>query len=88
MLAPEMLVITLTLVFRFRGVIEDGIYSDDNNIECRIPDLPLNSPEMMAFLKEEPKLQCDENEPWVVCGQKVRISKMDSRNFYLNVPLL
>lgn len=52
----------------YSGVIEDAINSYENHIECRIPDIPVYSSEMLAFLKDEPPIQCDDREPWVVCG--------------------
>lgn len=56
-------------------MIEDGIQSQENQNECHLPDLPLNSQEMLAFLKNEPPIQCDDVEPWVSCGsdRKVRL---------------
>lgn len=50
------------------GVIEDAINSYENHVECRIPDIPTYSSEMLAFLKDEPLIQCDDTEPWVYCG--------------------
>ncbi|XP_031634268.1 uncharacterized protein LOC116347703 [Contarinia nasturtii] len=50
------------------NIIEDGILSVENQNECHMPDLPVNSPEMMAFLKNEPPIQCDDVEAWVSCG--------------------
>lgn len=52
----------------FRNVIEDAIRSEENHIQCHMPSLPLNSPEMMAFLKTLPPIQCDDVEPWVLCA--------------------
>lgn len=42
-----------------------------------MPNLPVNSPEMMAFLKNEPPIQCDDVEAWVSCGtdRKVRLNE-------------
>lgn len=51
-----------------RGVIEDGISSKENRFQCVLPDLPLNSSEMLSFLKDEPPIRCDDVEPWVFCG--------------------
>lgn len=57
-----------------RNIIEDAIRSEENQFECHMPDLPLNSPEMVAFLKTEPPIQCDDVEPWVVCGHSKEVS--------------
>lgn len=63
-----------------RNVIEDAIRAEENQFECHMPDLPLNSPEMMAFLKNEPPLQCDDVEPWVVCGHSKEVSPKSFSN--------
>ena len=39
-----------------------------------MPDLPVNSPEMMAFLKNEPPIQCDDVENWVSCGTDRKVN--------------
>lgn len=49
-------------------MIEDAIKSTENQVECRIPDIPVNSPEMMSFIKSVPPIECDQQEPWVKCG--------------------
>lgn len=56
-----------------RNIIEDGISSQENQNECHLPDLPLDSPEMMAFLKNEPPIQCDDVEAWVSCGTDLKV---------------
>lgn len=56
------------------GVIEDGISSKENRFQCVLPDLPLNSKEMMSFLKDEPAILCDDVEPWVYCGHDATVS--------------
>lgn len=40
-----------------------------------MPDLPVNSPDMMAFLKTEPPIHCDDIEAWVVCGTEPNVSE-------------
>lgn len=52
----------------------------ENQNECHMPDLPVNSPEMMAFLKNEPPIQCDDVEAWVSCGTD---RKVKPRFFYV-----
>lgn len=55
-----------------------------------MPDLPVNSPEMMAFLKNEPPIQCDDVEAWVSCGTDRKVihgkifnfSSFAQRDFY------
>lgn len=59
--------------FHFRKIIENGISSRDNQNECHMPDLPLNAPEMMAFLKNEPPIHCDDVEAWVSCGNDRKV---------------
>lgn len=51
-----------------RNIIESGINSDENQVECRIPDIPVHSPEMMAFLAHEQPIHCDDLQAWVTCG--------------------
>ncbi|XP_059621176.1 uncharacterized protein LOC132264861 isoform X2 [Phlebotomus argentipes] len=49
-------------------MIEEGIQSDENQGQCRMPELPLYSPEMMSFLRDEPPIDCgDESDDWVKC---------------------
>lgn len=57
-----------------RTVMEDGISSQENQNECHMPDLPVDSPEMMAFLKNEPPIQCDDVEAWVSCGTDLKVN--------------
>lgn len=38
-----------------------------------MPDLPIDSPEMVAFLKDEPPIQCDDVEAWVSCGSDRKV---------------
>lgn len=61
-----------------------------------MPDLPLNSPEMMAFLKNEPPIQCDDVEAWVSCGSdlkvinlsfKIQIKSMKFNTIFSIIPL-
>uniref|UniRef100_A0A1B0ET90 Uncharacterized protein n=1 Tax=Lutzomyia longipalpis TaxID=7200 RepID=A0A1B0ET90_LUTLO len=48
--------------------IEESIQSDENQGQCRMPDLPLYSPEMMNFLHDEPPIDCgEEGDDWVKC---------------------
>lgn len=54
--------------------MEDGISSQENQNECHLPDLPVDSPEMMAFLKNEPPIQCDDVEAWVSCGSDLKVN--------------
>lgn len=67
------LILFLIILILIRNVIEDAIRSEENQFECHMPDLPLNSPEMMAFLKNERPIQCDDVEPWVVCGHSKEV---------------
>ncbi|GAB0091979.1 uncharacterized protein DMENIID0001_069050 [Sergentomyia squamirostris] len=49
-------------------MIEEAIQSDENQGQCRMPDLPLYPPEMMGFLHDEPPIDCgDETDDWVKC---------------------
>lgn len=59
--------------FLFRNIIEDGILSQENQNECHMPDLPVDSPEMLAFLQDEPPIQCDDVEAWVSCGSDRKV---------------
>lgn len=60
-------------LFISRNIIEDGILSQENQNECHMPDLPIDSPEMVAFLKDEPPIQCDDVEAWVSCGSDRKV---------------
>lgn len=64
-------------IFVCREIIEDGINSVENQVECLIPDIPVHSPEMMAFIKDEPPIQCDDTEPWVNCGIDEHVSSVN-----------
>lgn len=57
-----------------RSIVEDAIRSLDNQFECHMPDLPVNSTEMLSFLKSEPPIHCDDVEPWVTCGDDSSVS--------------
>lgn len=47
----------------------------ENQDECHMPDLPLDSPDMMAFLKNEPPIHCDDVEAWVSCGTDKKVTE-------------
>lgn len=65
--------IKTNVFFGYRNIIEDGILSQENQNECHMPELPVDSPEMMAFLKDEPPIQCDDVEAWVSCGSDRKV---------------
>lgn len=60
-----------------REIIEDGINSVENQVECLVPDIPVHSPEMMAFIKDVPAIHCDDTEAWVECGVDEHVSHLD-----------
>lgn len=47
--------------------MEQAIHSSENQGECRIPELPINSPEMMSFIHDEPPIKCETEEDWIEC---------------------
>lgn len=50
------------------SLIEESIQSLANQGACKIPNLPVDSPEMLSFLKDEPPVECgNENDDWVAC---------------------
>lgn len=53
--------------------MEESIRSLANQEPCRkFPNLPLESPEMMKFLKDEEPVECgDENNDWVSCDVRI-----------------
>lgn len=49
-------------------LIEQSIHSIVNQGKCQLPDIPYDSPEMLAFLKTEPPIDCgNELDDWVSC---------------------
>lgn len=52
-----------------------------------MPELPVYSPEMLAFLKTEPPIQCDDEEAWVLCGTTPTVSTNFSARLLLVVYL-
>ena len=55
-------------LFYCRQMIEESIRSLVNQGKCKLPNLPLDSPEMLSFLKNEPRVTCDdEDSDWVSC---------------------
>lgn len=55
-----------------RSLIEESIQSLANQGACKIPNLPVDSPEMLSFLKDEPPVECgNENDDWVACHVSV-----------------
>nr|XP_022914226.1 uncharacterized protein LOC111424779 isoform X1 [Onthophagus taurus] len=50
-------------------LMEKAIFAEDNKFVCKQPVLPINSPEMMKFVKEVPKISClnTDNPDWVLC---------------------
>lgn len=50
------------------SLIEDSIRSLANQGACKMPNLPADAPEMLAFLKDELPVDCgDESDDWVSC---------------------
>ncbi|XP_055612685.1 uncharacterized protein LOC129759308 [Uranotaenia lowii] len=50
------------------SLIEESIRSLANQGACKMPNLPVESPEMLSFMKDEPPIECgDENDDWVTC---------------------
>ncbi|XP_062563713.1 uncharacterized protein LOC134226761 [Armigeres subalbatus] len=60
------------------NLIEESIRSLANQGACKLPNLPVDSPEMLSFLKEEQSIECgDENEDWMSCHKSLCIIKPD-----------
>jgi Protein of unknown function (DUF229) len=38
-----------------------------NQGKCKIPNIPVDSPDMMKFMKDEEPINCGTDEDWVVC---------------------
>ena len=58
----------LFFVFFFSVLIEESIKSLANQGACKMPSLPVDSPEMLSFLKDEPPIECgSELQDWVTC---------------------
>lgn len=54
--------------FIFSKKIEESIRALGNQGECKIPNLPIDSPEMLSFLEDTPRITCpNDNTDWVVC---------------------
>lgn len=52
----------------FRQNIDAFIKSQASFAACKQPNLPVDSPEMMKFVKEVPKIDCSSaGEDWVKC---------------------
>ncbi|XP_055903067.1 uncharacterized protein LOC129939183 [Eupeodes corollae] len=52
--------------------MEESIKSPMNQGECKIPDLPIDNPEIMAFYKETQKIDCgDSLDDWVTCEKSI-----------------
>ncbi|XP_049286238.1 uncharacterized protein LOC125765304 [Anopheles funestus] len=53
-------------------LIEESIKSLANQGACKMPSLPVDSPEMLSFLKDEPPIECgSELQDWVECEKAV-----------------
>lgn len=52
-----------------RFLIEESINSLANQEPCKsFPNLPVESPEMLKFMKDEDPVECgDEDDDWVSC---------------------
>lgn len=48
-------------------LIEESIYSFANQGKCKIPAIPHDDPNMMKFIKNEPPIECGNDEDWVSC---------------------
>uniref|UniRef100_A0A023EEH8 Uncharacterized protein n=1 Tax=Aedes albopictus TaxID=7160 RepID=A0A023EEH8_AEDAL len=60
------------------SLIEESIRSLANQGACKLPNLPVDSPEMLSFLKDEQPVECgDENEDWMSCHKSLCIIKPD-----------
>ncbi|XP_055635031.1 uncharacterized protein LOC129774949 [Toxorhynchites rutilus septentrionalis] len=54
------------------SLIEESIRSLANQGACKMPNLPVDSPEMLSFLKDEPPIECgNENDDWVSCHKNI-----------------
>lgn len=56
------------LISILRYIMNQLIKSSDNQVQCQIPaNLPVDSPEMMAFIHDSPPIECDTVDDWVSC---------------------
>lgn len=54
--------------FYFRQIMERSIRSVMNQVECRMPELPIDNPELMKFFHAVDKIDCgNPNDDWVMC---------------------
>ncbi|XP_017845293.1 uncharacterized protein LOC108601853 isoform X2 [Drosophila busckii] len=53
------------------ALIERSIDSPMNQAECKMPDLPVNNPEIMKFYKPADKLSCGDESAWVTCEKSI-----------------
>ncbi|XP_058825046.1 uncharacterized protein LOC131685374 [Topomyia yanbarensis] len=54
------------------SLIEESIQSLANQGACKMPSLPVDSPEILSFLKDEPPVECgNENDDWVSCHKSI-----------------
>ncbi|XP_053693436.1 uncharacterized protein LOC128741554 [Sabethes cyaneus] len=54
------------------SLIEESIQSIGNQGACKMPNLPVDSPEMLSFLKDELPIECGNvNDDWVSCHKSV-----------------
>lgn len=48
--------------------MERSIRSVMNQVECRMPELPIDNPELMKFFHAVDKIDCgNPNDDWVMC---------------------
>lgn len=52
-------------------LIEQSIRSEMNQGECRLPQLPLDTPEIMKFYESVGKINCGSEPDWVTCEQSI-----------------
>lgn len=62
------------LIFIYSQIMERSIRSVMNQAECRLPELPIDNPEITKFFHHVDKIDCgNPNDDWVTC--EVRIEK-------------
>lgn len=62
------------LCSHYRSLIEESIKSLANQGACKMPYLPVETAEMLSFLKNEPPIECgNENDDWVACHVSARL---------------
>ncbi|XP_037813807.1 uncharacterized protein LOC119604954 [Lucilia sericata] len=60
-------------------IMERSIRSIMNQVECRLPELPIDNPELMKFFHSVDKIDCgNPNDDWVMCEKSICFVKPEA----------